>query len=131
MSTSSSTLPYRPDRRLLAGSTTLPPIIVSTGATTAAAGAVITVTDLERRRGSVARRSRRRAEGQVVGLGPDRRDNSHAFLWRRGRWPSLRTLGGANSDATAINDRGQIVRSSPTGESGRRGFYRPFLWIGG
>jgi probable HAF family extracellular repeat protein len=65
--------------------------------------------------------------GQVVGtstLAGD--DNEHAFLWTSGTMIDLGTLGGAGSQALAINEAGQVVgRSdfSPTSP-----FHHAFLW---
>jgi probable HAF family extracellular repeat protein len=48
----------------------------------------------------------------------------HAFRWRDGVMTDLGTLGGANSDARAINDRGQVVGASQTPD----GSFHGFLW---
>ena len=50
----------------------------------------------------------------------------HAFLWRGGKLIDLGTLGGKESEAAAINERGQIVGGSDT----RTGSHA-FLWQGG
>jgi probable HAF family extracellular repeat protein len=48
----------------------------------------------------------------------------HAFIWENGNLTDLGTLGGTESDATAINTRNQIVGVSNT----RRGARHPVLW---
>jgi probable HAF family extracellular repeat protein len=58
--------------------------------------------------------------GQVVGS----RGNT-AFLWANGTLKGLRTLGGNNSNATGINEAGQIVGDSATA-TGRT---HAFLWV--
>jgi probable HAF family extracellular repeat protein len=60
-------------------------------------------------------------KGQVVGV-----SGGKAFLYDgQTRW--LGTLGGAYSEATAINDNGQVIGVSDDGE----GIRRPFLWEDG
>jgi probable HAF family extracellular repeat protein len=51
-----------------------------------------------------------------------------AFLWQKGRFTSLGTLGGSSSFAVAINDNAQIVGVSETKESGRVPISHAFLW---
>jgi probable HAF family extracellular repeat protein len=58
---------------------------------------------------------------------------SHAFVWQRGRMTDLGTLGGDNSAALAINERGQVTGWSETGEvgPGPKGpvpVVHPFVW---
>jgi probable HAF family extracellular repeat protein len=78
--------------------------------------------------------------GQVVGFAsnmtPDQFTGSvfawgatqtHAFLWQNGRMQDLGTLGGPDSDALIINERGQITGMSMTGS----GAVDPFLWENG
>ena len=52
----------------------------------------------------------------LIGTG---KDEEHAFVWAAGKITRLPTLGGSQSFASAINDRGQIVGSSLT-KNGQR-----------
>jgi probable HAF family extracellular repeat protein len=51
---------------------------------------------------------------------------AHGFLWQNGKMRDLGTLGGRDSRALDINDRGQVVgwAETPTGSRG-------FLWQNG
>jgi probable HAF family extracellular repeat protein len=63
--------------------------------------------------------------GQVIGARvPPGGAVVHAFIWENGKLTDLGTLGGAESDAAAINVRDQIVGVSNT----RRGARHPVLW---
>ena len=63
--------------------------------------------------------------GQAVGVYSPGGD-AVAFLWKKGSLTNLGTLGGINSFATAINERGQIVGASFTAPDD---FFRhAFLW---
>src|SRR5690349_20507827 len=64
----------------------------------------------------------------IVGYGNDSNGNSHALLWRQGQPINLGTLRGANSYATAINDRGDVVGYSGVADSGT---LHAFLWRAG
>jgi probable HAF family extracellular repeat protein len=50
---------------------------------------------------------------------------SHAFLWQQGHMQDLGTLGGSSSNATDINNKGQIVGGAATPNSGTT---HAFLW---
>jgi probable HAF family extracellular repeat protein len=78
--------------------------------------------------------------GQVVGFAlnttPDQSQGNvfawgatqaHAFLWQNGQMQDLGTLGGPDSDALVINERGQITGMSMTSS----GAVDPFLWKNG
>jgi probable HAF family extracellular repeat protein len=65
---------------------------------------------------------------------------SHAFLWRNGAMQDLGTLGGTDSTAEFVNDRGQIAGASytnaalnavPTGCGQLLPTQNPFLWEDG
>lgn len=62
--------------------------------------------------------------GQVTGTGKNR-----AFLWDRGRATDLGTLGGRDSEATGLNDAGDVVGASEIGRS--HGGKHAFLWHAG
>lgn len=64
------------------------------------------------------------AASSIGAFGESSGDESHAFLWERGRITPLGDLGGNYTVAVAINDRGEIVGSSRT----RSGERHAFLW---
>ena len=65
------------------------------------------------------------ARGDVVGRSETADGEQHAFLWRDGRMIDLGTLGGTESQAIAVNDRGQVVGTSRLAGGGST---RAFLW---
>lgn len=73
--------------------------------------------------------------GQVVGWSDTKRRGPagghafahHAFLWQSGRVRDLGTLGGAESEAFGLNDRGQVVGWANTSSGARHAF----LWQSG
>jgi probable HAF family extracellular repeat protein len=86
-------------------------------------------------------------QGQVVGFAtntiPDQfagavsfgysATQTHAFLWQNGRMHDLGTLGGPDSDALLINERGQIAGISITtiDPATQQPTVDPFLWENG
>ena len=76
--------------------------------------------------------------GQVIGrlqaedLPSGEWGHRHAFLWEKGRITDLGTLGGPQSEANAINDRGEIVGWSDTvPRSVQWNSLHAFLWSDG
>ncbi len=64
------------------------------------------------------------AAGDVVAATPTASGNAHAALFRNGQVIDLGTLGGLNSDATAINKSGLIVGNSQVAS----GYVHAFLY---
>lgn len=64
--------------------------------------------------------------GQVVGESAvawgDEDATVHAFLWQHGVLTDLGTLGGSDSNATVVNDRGQVFGSSNVASGENHGF---------
>jgi probable HAF family extracellular repeat protein len=54
-------------------------------------------------------------------------DKPHAVLWADGTMTDLGTLGGAESNALAINDAGQLAGAAETAT----GAWHAVLWAGG
>ena len=64
--------------------------------------------------------------GWVVGWTFDAEQDERATLWRRGRATDLVDVGGGASSAVAVNNRGEVLVTSQTGEG-----EHPALWRGG
>jgi probable HAF family extracellular repeat protein len=72
--------------------------------------------------------------GEVVGHAPTKTDTyGHAFLWQGGPMRDLGTLGGAVSNAVALNDLGQVTGDAATSRKTADGDGIPhaFLWQDG
>jgi probable HAF family extracellular repeat protein len=66
--------------------------------------------------------------GDVVGVATDPRErHSVAVLWRNGKATALGTLGGTDSQAIALNDKGEVIGTSRTASSPRHAF----IWRNG
>ena len=68
--------------------------------------------------------------GEIIGYGwHEREADNHALLWRNGTVIDLDTLGGKQSEAAAINNRGQIVGRSETALNDSDGspIWHPFV----
>jgi probable HAF family extracellular repeat protein len=54
----------------------------------------------------------------------------HAFVWQNGKMRDLGTFGGRQSQASAINERGQIVGAANTTKKDENGnqIWHAFLW---
>jgi probable HAF family extracellular repeat protein len=63
--------------------------------------------------------------GQIAGGCGDARGRQHAFVWDKGTLTYLGTLGGHDSGASLINDRGQIAGTSLTAKPAH---VHGFLW---
>jgi probable HAF family extracellular repeat protein len=68
--------------------------------------------------------------GQVVGGAGTRSGAHHAFLWQAGSMSDLGTLGGTWSEASDINDRGQVVGVGPLVADEYESWHA-FLWQDG
>jgi probable HAF family extracellular repeat protein len=70
--------------------------------------------------------------GQVVGRMEVPDHSWHAFFWQNGAFTDLGTLGGYNSVATGINNRGEIIGFSETDKPiDKRAVNRAFLYRSG
>jgi probable HAF family extracellular repeat protein len=69
--------------------------------------------------------------GKVVGYSNAKFGDVHAFLHSGGAMTDLKTLGGPESFATAINDAGQVVGKSLTRRLNYDNDYHAFLWQNG
>jgi probable HAF family extracellular repeat protein len=72
-------------------------------------------------------------EGQIVGWSETRSGREHAFLWQNGKMRDLGTLGGKESRAWDINDRGQVIGEAETKATDADGdpVSHGFLWQNG
>jgi probable HAF family extracellular repeat protein len=68
------------------------------------------------------------SHGLIIGTSDTRVDTRHAVAWENGRITDLGTLGGSESQAAAVNGKGQIAGTADNGR-GRYGFpNRAVLW---
>ena len=54
-----------------------------------------------------------------MGWAETTKGDQHAFLWENGKMTDLGTLGGEESEAVAVNDRGQVIGWAETKKGDR------------
>ena len=68
-------------------------------------------------------------KGQVIGYSYFENGTHHGFMWENGKMTDLGTLGGDNSEAAALNEKGQVVGNSNF--AGKNISIHGFIWRNG